>query len=208
MQSRANSHGGRLQIAVLASGSGTTLQAVIDACENGSLAADVVLVISNNSTSGAIARARRHGIETAHLSGQTHADPAALDASIRAALAAKAPDIVLLAGYMKQLGPHTLTAYRGRVINTHPALLPKHGGLGMYGVHVHAAVIAADETETGISVHLVDGGYDTGPVIAQRTVPVGADDDAARLAARVQTAEKPFLIEVLGQIAAGEIALG
>jgi phosphoribosylglycinamide formyltransferase-1 len=207
MTIEANSHGDQLRIAVLASGSGTTLQAVIDACERGALAAAVVLVISNNSRSGAIARARRHGIATMHLSGQTHADPVALDKAICAALAAQTPDVVLLAGYMKPLGPHTLAAYRGRVINTHPALLPKHGGRGMYGGHVHAAVIAAGDTETGISVHLVDGGYDTGDVIAQQTVPVAADDDAATLAARVQAAEKPFLVEVLARIAAGEIKL-
>jgi len=197
-----------LRIAVLASGSGTTLQAVIDACESGTLDANVVLVISNNSSSGAMARAARHGIATLHLSSHTHAEADALDRAAAAALVEAAPDVVLLAGYMKQLGPHTLAAYRGRVINTHPALLPKHGGRGMYGPHVHAAVIAAGESETGISVHLVDGGYDTGRVLAQCPVPVAGGDDAAALATRVQAAEKPFLVEVLQKISRGEISLG
>jgi phosphoribosylglycinamide formyltransferase-1 len=196
-----------LAIAVLASGSGTTLQAVIDACEAGTLAARVVVVIGNNSASGAAARAARHGIAFVHLSGQTHPDPVALDQAIAAALERAAPEVVLLAGYMKKLGPHTLAAYRGRVINTHPSLLPRYGGQGMYGAHVHQAVIAAGDAETGISVHLVDGDYDSGRVLAQRAVPVGAGDDAGGLAARVQAAEKPFLLEVLGRIAAGEIAL-
>lgn len=192
-----------LRIAVLASGSGTTLQAVIDACESGQLNGRVVLVIGNNSHSGAAERTRRHGIAFRHLSGQTHSDEAALDQAIAQALAASNPDLVLLAGYMKKLGPETVGQMRGRIINTHPSLLPRHGGQGMYGNRVHAAVIAAGESETGISVHLVDGDYDTGDVLAQTSVQVEADDSVESLAARVQAAEKPFLIEVLQGMAAG-----
>jgi phosphoribosylglycinamide formyltransferase-1 len=155
-----------------------------------------------------MARARRHGIASRHLSAQTHGDEASLDRAIAAALQAHAPDVVLLAGYMKQLGFHTLAAYRGRVINTHPSLLPKFGGRGMYGCHVHAAVIAAGDSTTGISVHLVDADYDTGRVLAQREVAVLRGDDAGTLAARVQSVERPFLVEVLERIAQGEIELG
>jgi phosphoribosylglycinamide formyltransferase-1 len=122
-------------------------------------------------------------------------------------LRAHSPDIVLLAGYMKKLGPHTLEASRGKVINTHPSLLPKFGGQGMYGKHVHSAVIESGETTTGISVHLVDGDYDTGRVLAQREVPVEPGDDAAALAGRVQSIERPFLIEVLARIATGDLKL-
>jgi phosphoribosylglycinamide formyltransferase-1 len=197
----------KLRIAVLASGSGTTLQAVIDACAEGRLDGEVVLVVSNNSRSGAAARAARRGIPFAHLSGRTHGDAASLDRAIAATLAAHSPDIVLLAGYMKKLGPHTLQAYRGRIVNTHPSLLPSFGGQGMYGARVHAAVIATGAAESGVSVHLVDEEYDTGRVLAQRSLPVAADDDAATLAARVQAVEKPFLIEVLQSIAEGAIAL-
>jgi phosphoribosylglycinamide formyltransferase-1 len=197
----------RLRIAVLASGAGTTLQAVIDACEARLLDASVVLVISNNSDSGALHRARAHSLPHAHLSGVTHPVPAELDGAIRAAIEAVRPDVVLLAGYMKKLGPATLRAFEGRVINTHPSLLPRHGGKGMYGSRVHAAVIAAGETESGVSVHLVDADYDTGRVLAQRRVPVEPGDDAEQLADRVQSVERPFLIEVLGQIASGEIRL-
>lgn len=196
-----------LRIAVLASRSGTTLQALIDACEQRELSARIVLVISNNSASGAMARASRHGIPAAHLSSRTHADPVALDRAIAGCLGQQAPDLVVLAGYMKKLGAHTLGAYRGRVINTHPALLPRHGGEGMYGERVHAAVIAGGDALTGVSIHLVDAGYDTGAVLAQREVPVEPGDDAARLAARVQAVEKPLLIAVLNRIARGEIAL-
>lgn len=197
----------KLRIAVLASGGGTTLQAVIDACENGTLAAEVVVVISNNSGSGAGQRAARHGIPFVHLSGMTHRDAAALDAAIGDTLAAHAPDVVLLAGYMKKLGPETLARFGGRIINTHPSLLPRHGGQGMYGGRVHAAVIDSGDRESGISVHLVDADYDTGAVLAQRRVKVLRGDDAESLAKRVQANERPFLIEVLGRIAAGDITL-
>jgi phosphoribosylglycinamide formyltransferase-1 len=197
----------RLRIAVLASGSGTTLQAVIDACEDSFLHGQVVLVISNNSGSGAMVRAVRHRIPSAHLSSQTHADPGALDRAIAKKLQQYAPDVVLLAGYMKKLGRHTLEAYRGRVINTHPSLLPKFGGQGMYGGRVHRAVIEAGDSATGISVHLVDGDYDTGRVLAQREVRVEPGDDADALAGRVQAVERPFLVEVLQRIATGELPL-
>lgn len=197
----------KLKVAVLASGAGTTLQAVIDACEDGSLAAEVVVVIGNNSGSGARQRADVHGIPFVHLSGVTHSDPVALDAAIRDALLAHSPDVVLLAGYMKKLGPQTLARFAGRVINTHPSLLPRHGGQGMYGGRVHAAVIESGDRESGISVHLVDADYDTGAVLAQCRVEVLPGDDADSLAERVQANERPFLIEVLGRIAAGDITL-
>ena len=197
----------KLRIGVLASGSGTTLQAVIDACEAGELDANVVVVISNNSGSGAIERAARHGIEHRHLSLRTHPDAVALDRAIADTLRDFSPDVVLLAGYMKKLGPHTLAAYRGRIINTHPSLLPKYGGRGMYGMHVHQAVIESGDEQTGVSVHLVDADYDTGPVLAQREIDVSGVDNAGELARRVQAMERPFLVEVLQEIASGAIVL-
>jgi phosphoribosylglycinamide formyltransferase-1 len=199
--------GAPLRIAVLASGEGTTLQAVIDACERRALNARVVVVIGNNSGSGAKRRADAHAIPFLHLSRMTHPDPADLDAAIRDTLAAHEPDVVLLAGYMKKLGAKTLEQFGGRVINTHPSLLPRHGGQGMYGSRVHAAVLASGDTQTGISVHFVDEDYDTGAVLAQRPVAVLAGDDADSLAERVQASERRFLIEVLGRIAAGDITL-
>lgn len=202
-----DSDSAKLRIAVMASGSGTTLQAVIDACDAGTLAGEVVLVISNNSGSGAVARAHRHRLRVAHLSSHTHPDAAALDRAIAARLGDASPDVVLLAGYMKKLGPRVLEAFAGRIINTHPSLLPKYGGKGMYGSNVHAAVIAAGDRRTGISVHLVDGEYDTGRVLAQREIDVDAADTARTLAKRVQAVERPFLIEVLQQIASGSIRL-
>jgi phosphoribosylglycinamide formyltransferase-1 len=196
----------RKQIAVLASGAGTVLQAVIDGCADGRLAADVCLVISNNSRSGAALRAERHQIPFRHLSGQTHADPAALDGAMLEALRQHRTDIVFLAGYMKKLGPRTLAHYHGRIINTHPALLPRFGGLGMYGSRVHAAVLSSGDKVTGVSVHRVEGEYDTGPVLAQCEVPVLPGDDVDTLSARVQTRERLFVVETLARIARGELS--
>jgi phosphoribosylglycinamide formyltransferase-1 len=190
-----------LRIGVLASGAGTTLQAVIDAIVAGKLPAAIAVVISNNSQSGALARAARHSLPTAHLSSATHGSARDLDAAIRDAT------LVLLAGYMKKLGPATLAAYPGRVINTHPALLPKHGGKGQYGSRVHAGVLASGEKVTGVSVHLVDRDYDTGRVVAQREVPVEPGDDVDSLTARVQAAERDFLIDVLRRVASGALTL-
>jgi phosphoribosylglycinamide formyltransferase 1 len=196
-----------MRIGVLASHEGTTLQAVIDACAVGKLRAQVAVVISNNSESGAIRRARAAGIAAHHLSSGTHPDPEALDAAICDALVAHDVDIVVLAGYMKKLGAPTLARFRGRVLNTHPALLPKFGGQGMYGLHVHRAVLAARETTTGASVHVVDESYDTGPVIAQCQVPIAPGDTPEGLAARVQEQERRLLVDVLDAISDGRITL-
>lgn len=196
-----------LRIGVLASHEGTTLQAILDACAAHEIAARVVTVISNNGGSGALRRARAAGAEAVHLSGKTHPEPAALDAAILQALAAHEVEVVMLAGYMKKLGPALLERYRGRILNTHPALLPKFGGHGMYGMHVHEAVLRAGETESGPSVHLVDAEYDTGRVLAQAQVPVEAGDTPETLAARVQERERRLVVAVLGQIANGEFTL-
>ncbi|HUN75502.1 MAG TPA: phosphoribosylglycinamide formyltransferase [Steroidobacteraceae bacterium] len=196
-----------MNIAVLASGEGTTLQAVIDACAAGAIAGRVTLVISNNSGSGALRRARSAGVATVHLSGRTHPDPVALDRAIHSALEQHGAEVVLLAGYMKMLGPRTLERFAGRVLNTHPALLPKFGGRGMYGEHVHRAVLAAHERMSGASIHLVDGSYDTGALIAQVTVPVEPDDSVETLAQRVQAAERALLVGLLAELASGTRAL-
>jgi len=194
-----------MRLGILASHEGTTLQAVLDAVADGRLPARVAVVVSNNRESGALHRARAAGVPAVHLSSVTHPDPDELDRAIVTTLTNARADAVLLAGYMKKLGPGVLREYDGRIVNTHPALLPKFGGKGMYGDRVHEAVLAAREPETGVSIHLVDAEYDTGPVLAQCRVPVLPGDSVATLAARVQAREREFLVEVLAEIAAGEL---
>lgn len=195
-----------MRLAVIASHEGTTLQAVLDAVAEGRLPARVVAVISNNRESGALRRARAAGVPGLHLSSVTHPDPEALDQAILDALTKAGADLVLLAGYMKRLGPRVLRHYGGRILNTHPALLPKFGGQGMYGNRVHEAVLAAGETETGASIHLVDAEYDTGPVVAQCRVPVMPGDSVADLAARVQARERALVVETLARFAEGNVS--
>ena len=192
---------------VLASHTGTNLQSILDACRIGSLDAEVRVVISNNSRSLALERASVAGIPTAHLSNVTHPAPDALDAAIERTLKSHGVEVAALAGYMKKLGPRTLAAYRNRVLNVHPALLPKFGGRGMYGNRVHAAVLESGDHVTGVTVHLVDEEYDRGPVLAQVEVPVLPDDTPETLAARVLAQEHILYPKTLQRIASGEIDL-
>jgi phosphoribosylglycinamide formyltransferase-1 len=195
-----------LRIGVLASHEGTTLQAILDACATREIPAEVVVVVSNNSDSGALRRARTAGARAVHLSSRTHPG-ALLDVAIADALSECGVEVVMLAGYMKKLGPVVLERYSGRILNTHPALLPKFGGQGMYGMRVHEAVIAAGEAESGPSVHLVDAEYDTGRVLSQAAVPVQPGDTPQSLAARVQERERRLVVSVLDQLARGGLQL-
>ncbi len=179
---------------------------VLDACTQGRLPARVGVVISNNGTAGALRRAHAAGVPTRHLSAATAGGEAAADRVLRDTLLEFEVQWVLLAGYLKRLGPLTLAAFAGRVMNTHPALLPEFGGQGMYGIHVHRAVLAAGRKESGATVHWVDANYDTGTVISQIRVPVAAGDIAESLAARVQAAERGLVVEVLAAAAAGRLA--
>ena len=196
-----------MNIGFLASGNGSNMQAVINACKSGFLQAVPAVVICNNSNSVAILRAKEEGIPFYHLSQVTHPQPDELDKAILGALLKHNPNIVVLAGYMKKLGPKTLSHFKGDILNIHPALLPKFGGKGRYGIHVHEAVLAAKERETGVTIHVVDEEYDTGPIIAQTRTPVLPDDTPETLQARVLEVEHAFLPETLQKIASGAISL-
>ena len=183
------------------------MQSVVDACREGRLQAEVALVISNNSSARVLMRASEAGIPALYLSSRTHPEPADLDVAICRALVEHVVDTILLAGYLKKLGPITLDRFTGRILNTHPALLPKYGGLGMYGDRVHEAVLASGDRESGVSVHIVDAEYDTGPVLAQTRVPVEPGDTVSLLSQRVHARELDFVVEVLREIERGGIHL-
>jgi phosphoribosylglycinamide formyltransferase 1 len=196
-----------MKIGFLASHRGSNMQAVIEACEAGSLPAAPAVLVCNNRGAEAIDRAQKHGVPAYVLNSATHRDPEKLDRAMLEALQRHESEIVLLAGFMKKLGPHTLSAFRGRILNIHPSLLPKHGGRGMFGAHVHQAVLAAGEKVSGISIHLVDEEYDHGKVLAQAEVPVLEGDSVESLAARVLEKEHEFLVETLGRICSGKLTL-
>jgi phosphoribosylglycinamide formyltransferase-1 len=190
-----------LRLAIFASGAGSTAQAVIDACAAGRIDGEVVLVLSNNADAPVLARAAAAAIPTRHLSRRTHPAPEALDAALVESARSVGATHVLLAGFMRKLGPAMLAAYDGRIYNTHPALLPAYGGEGMYGDRVHAAVLADRQALTGATVHLVTADYDAGPIVRAVEVPVLPDDDVAALGARVKEAERELVVAVLAELA-------
>ncbi|BDP41185.1 phosphoribosylglycinamide formyltransferase [Deinococcus aetherius] len=192
-----------MNLAFLASHGGSAARFLVGACRDRRLDAVPVALISNNSGSAALRWAREAGLQTAHLSTATHPDAEALDRAILDFLREAGADTVVLSGYMRELGPRVLGAYAGRLLNVHPSLLPRHGGRGMYGDRVHAAVLASGEAKTGASVHLVTAGIDGGPVLAQSRVDVRPGDTVETLRSRVQATEGELLLRALQGMAVG-----
>jgi phosphoribosylglycinamide formyltransferase-1 len=197
-----------MNIAVFASHGGSDLQAIIDGCKQDKLNATVAVVISNNGDSMALERAKRENIPAYHMSAKKYGSEDLLAEELLGVLEEYQIDMIFLAGYMRMLHVDILTKYHNRVFNIHPALLPKFGGKGMYGMNVHTAVIEAKETETGVTIHRVNAEYDSGEIVAQTKVPVLQGDLPEILAARVLEREHTFLVEVISKIIDGEIALG
>ena len=183
-----------LRLGVLVSGGGTNLQSVIDAVENGTLQSQVVCVISNKETAYGLERARKHHIPAYFINPKEEG----YDDKVFEVLKEQEVDLVILAGYLKILNQDLVDAYKGRIINIHPSLLPKFGGKGFYGIHVHEAVIAAGEKESGATVHFVDGGIDTGKTILQKKLEVMADDTVESLQKRIlDQIEHKILVEAI-----------
>lgn len=193
-----------MKIAFLASHNGSAARAITQACQAGLLKATPVILISNNPDSNAVAWAKELRLKTAVVNAKNCEDP---DFAIAGLLEDNEIDLVVCSGYMKLIGPKTLEAVHGGILNTHPALLPRHGGKGMYGRHVHQAVFDSKDKETGISIHLVDGEYDHGRMIAQKTLPVLETDSVEDIEKKVKAAEPDFYIETLSKILSGDITL-
>jgi phosphoribosylglycinamide formyltransferase-1 len=183
------------------------MQAVVDAARSGVLPVRPAVLVCNNRNAEVVSRSQQQGIPCWVLNSVTHPDPEALDQAMLAVLQSHRCDVIVLAGFMKKIGPRVLGAFQGRIINIHPSLLPKHGGQGMYGRQVHQAVLAARETMTGVTIHLVNAEYDEGRMLAQCEVPVAPDDTVETLAARVLLREHAFLVETLVLMAEGKISL-
>ena len=181
------------RIAVFASGGGTNLQAVMDACLEGSIPGEVVLVVYNRKQAYARERAERADIPTRYINKLMFETPEEKDAAILDTLREYRIDIIVLAGYLDIMGPSVVAAYRHRIVNTHPALIPAFCGMGYYGERVHQAVLDYGAKVSGCTIHLVDEGADTGPILLQEAVPVLPDDDAATLAARILPVEHRLL---------------
>lgn len=173
------------------------------AVKAGDLAAEARLLVSNNRSAAALAFAAEAGVPALCIA--TQADPDAADARLADEMAGHGVELIVLSGYLRQLGPKTLARYAGRILNIHPGPLPAFGGHGMYGRRVHEAVIAAGVAESGICIHLVDEEYDRGPVLARRSVRVTPGDGAEALEARVTGLEPAFYVETLRRIAEGAL---
>lgn len=182
------------RLGILLSGSGTTYAAVAEAIAANRLAAEIAVVVASKPGIGGIARAQANGHPVV-----VAADPDA----VTAALTDHGAEWVAMCGWLKSWDPPT--RFAGRTVNVHPALLPAFGGKGMYGRHVHAAVIARGCTLSGCTIHLVAGHYDSGPILAQQAVPVAADDTAETLQTRVQAAERSLYPQVLADLITGRL---
>jgi phosphoribosylglycinamide formyltransferase-1 len=197
-----------LNVVVFGSGRGSNFKAVLDAMAGGGIPlARISLVISNNASAGILDIARSRGITALHISQKQFETEAQFVAALLETLRSHGTGLVVLAGYMKRLPPPVVHAYRNRIINIHPALLPRFGGQGMYGIHVHAAVLAAKEILSGATVHLVDDEYDRGPILLQQTVPVLPDDTPETLAARVLRVEHQLLPDAVRLFSEGRVDL-
>ena len=190
-----------LRIAVLVSGGGTNLQSIIDAVESGILKSKIVCVISNKESAYGLERARKHGIPAFFINGKEEG----YDEKLAALLKEQQAELIVLAGYLKILDKNLIETYKQRIINIHPSLLPKFGGMGFYGIHVHEAVIAAGEKESGATVHYVDAGVDTGKIIVQRKIAVQPSDTPESLQKRIlDQIEHKILVEAIGILEGGE----
>jgi formyltetrahydrofolate-dependent phosphoribosylglycinamide formyltransferase len=196
----------KLNIAVFGSGRGSNFNAILTAIRNGRIpGARICLVISNNSTAGIMDIARANSLPAIHLSQRQFADEAAFVDEMLKVLRRHGTNLIALAGYMKRLPSRVVHEYHHSILNIHPALLPKFGGVGMYGMHVHEAVIAAREKVSGATVHIVDEEYDHGAIVLQKRVPVAADDTPDSLAAKVIRVEHELYPEAIALFAEGRV---
>ena len=202
MLAQDNQKTSKMNISVLVSGGGTNFQAIIDAVEKGVIKnVTIVQVISSSSTAYSLERAKKHGIKSKVIGKEQFPVMAKRTEAIIQALDEESTDLIILAGYMSVLEPALIRKYKGRIVNIHPSLIPKFCGKGFYGKKVHEAVLNAHEKYSGATVHYVDEGVDTGPIIMQEKVEVLEGDTVDTLASRVLGIEHKILVEAVTQIA-------
>lgn len=198
-----------LRVVVMVSGGGTNLQAIIDAVENATITnTELVGVISNNPNAYALERAKKHGISAQCVSPKDFESRAIFNEKLLDAVNAYKPDLIVLAGFLVVIPPEMIAAYRNRIINIHPSLIPAFCGTGYYGLKVHEAALARGVKVVGATVHLVDEGTDTGPILLQKAVDVEMGDTPEVLQRRVmEQAEWKILPQAIDLIANGKVAV-
>jgi len=195
----------RIAIMVSGQGRGSNMQAIIDGCKSGKIAGVVVLVIGVTDDAPAMERARDQAVPTLAISPKAFDTADAYDDAVFSALQGNSIGLICLAGYMRVLGQKIIDAYRDRIMNVHPALIPSFCGKGMYGHHVHEAVIARGVKFTGVTVHFVDEVYDSGPIILQTIVGVDSDDTPDSIAAKVLVQEHKTYTDAISLFAQGRL---
>lgn len=186
-----------MKISFLASHGGSSAKAIIAALNSGDIEAQPGIIITNNKSSGIYQWCLDNDFPVYHISSTTHSSDEEIDTAIVSHLTEAGTNIVVCSGYMKKVGPQILSTFSGRILNIHPALLPLHGGKGMYGDKVHEAVLNTGESESGASVHLVNEHYDEGPVLGQSHVDVNENDTVESLRQKVQATEPQLYIDCL-----------
>jgi phosphoribosylglycinamide formyltransferase-1 len=196
-----------LNICIFASGSGTNFKAILEAKKSGIIVSDINLLVTNNSDCGAVDIAKENNIPVFHISRKAYPDLSEEEYAglFLRKLEEHKIDFIVLAGYMKMMSPVVIRKYPDRIINIHPALLPKFGGKGMYGMNVHRAVIEAGEKVSGVTIHFVNEKYDEGKIIFQKTVDITEDDNAESLQKKVLKLEHKYYSEVIRKIENSEL---
>lgn len=189
-----------MKISFLASHGGSSARAIIEAIRSKSIDAEIGVLITNNRDSNILQWCLDNDIKVHHISAKTHRGEDNADEAIQTVLRDANTDLVVCSGYMKKIGPATLRVYPYKILNIHPALLPKFGGKGMYGDHVHQAVLDAGEKESGATVHYVTDGIDEGPVIKQHVIAVTDADTVDSLRIKVQSCESALYLSALQDI--------
>jgi phosphoribosylglycinamide formyltransferase-1 len=187
----------KLKIAVLVSGSGSNLQALIDATASGSIEGQIEIVISDRPDAYALQRAEKHGITAICIDRKMYMNKSEFDLQLMNSLNEVKPDLIILAGYLSILSPELIDKYRGKIINIHPSLLPAFGGKGFYGEKVHKAVIESGTKVSGATVHFVDENTDAGPIILQKAVVVLYSDTPETLAKRILSIEHSLMVKAV-----------
>jgi len=195
------------RLVVMVSGGGSNLQAVMDAVKNKKINGEIVGVIASRADAYGLVRAKKVGIPTLVIERKQFSDAHAFDTANLEAISAFSPDLIVLAGYLSIIGSLVIEAYRNRIINIHPSLIPSFCGKGYYGQRVHTAALDYGVKVSGATTHFVDEGADTGPVIMQKTVPVLSDDEPKDLAARVLTVEHEIIVETVALFCANKLSV-
>ncbi|MGE0109766.1 MAG: phosphoribosylglycinamide formyltransferase [Bdellovibrionales bacterium] len=188
-----------VRVGFLASHNGTAFRKILEKSEGAPVHIIPAVLITNNRGAGCLDVAAEYDV-SAFVVNKTTVGEENIDRTIRDHLLEHKTDFVILAGYMKKLGPETLRAFSGRILNSHPALLPKFGGQGMYGRRVHEAVIAAKEKESGVTVHLATADYDEGPIVTQIKIPLADDETLESLEERVKALEVDAYLQAIAKL--------